>query len=208
MHAVWLIGGMFGLFALWMFDVDARWLWAGGAALLALAFNSIIQARNAADNALSSIGVMMKKRWDLIPALIDSVQRFVEHESGVLEEVVQLRARAGAAALPTEQAAAIDGQIGRAIGQLLVTAEAYPDLKADENFQQLQRALNEVEEQISAARRGFNAAAKSYNDAVRMFPTNLLALALGYRERTYFETPESESRPVDVMQRFRAHDRS
>ena len=97
--------------------------------------------------------------------------------------------------------------MGRAIGQLLVTAEAYPDLKADKNFQQLQRALNEVEEQISAARRTFNAAAKAYNDAVRMFPTNLLAAVLGHRERTYFDAPESESKPVDVMQRFRSHER-
>lgn len=207
MQAVWFIGGMFGLFALWMFDVDARWLWAGGAALLALAFNSIVNAKNAADNALASVDVMMKKRWDLIPSLVDSVQRFVEHESGVLEEVVQLRARATAAAVPSTQAAALDGQIGRAIGQVLVTAEAYPDLKADANFQQLQRALNEVEEQISAARRTFNAAAKVYNDAIRMFPTNVLASGLGYRERAYFDAPEAESRPVDVMQRFRSHER-
>ena len=207
MHAVWFVGGMFGLFALWMFDVDPRWLWAGGAALLALAFNSLVHARNAADNAFASVEVMMKKRWDLIPGLVDSVQRFVEHESGVLEEVIGLRARATATGVPAEQAAALDGQMGRALGQLLVTAEAYPDLKADQNFQQLQRALNEVEEQISAARRTFNAAAKAYNDAVRMFPTNLLAAVLGHRERTYFDAPESESKPVDVMQRFRSHER-
>jgi LemA protein len=207
MQAVWFIGGMFGLFALWMFEVDARWLWAGGAALVALAFNSIIHAKNAADNALASVDVMMKKRWDLIPSLVDSVQRFVEHESGVLEEVIGLRARASAGGMPAAQAATLDGQMGRAIGQLLVTAEAYPDLKADANFQQLQRALNEVEEQISAARRTFNAAAKTYNDAIRMFPTNLLATLLSYRERTYFDAPENESKPVDVMQRFRSHER-
>lgn len=207
MHSIWLIGGALGLFALWMFDVDGRWIGAGAVAWLGLAFNSIVNAKNAADNAFSSVDVMMKKRWDLIPGLVDSVQRFVEHEAGVLEEVVRLRARVASGAVPAAQTAALDGQIGRAIGQLLVTAEAYPELESDQNFQQLQRALNEVEEQISAARRTFNAAAKSYNDAVRMFPTNLLAGMLGYRERTYFDAPEAESKPVDVMQRFRSHER-
>jgi LemA protein len=183
MHSIWIIGGALGLFAMWMFDVDARWIGAFGVALLGLAFNSIVQARNQADTAFSSIGVMLKKRWDLIPNLVDAVQRYVEHESQVLEEVVQLRAKAMSRELPPAEAAALDGQIGRALGQLLVTAEAYPELAASENFQQLQRALNDVEEQISAARRSYNAASKNYNDAVTMFPTNLLAALLGYRER-------------------------
>jgi len=208
MHSIWLIGGALGLFALWMADVDPRWLGAGAVAWIGLAFNSIVHAKNQADNALSSVAVMCKKRWDLIPSLIDSVQRYVEHESNVLEEVVRLRAQATSRELPPAEAAKLDGAIGRAIGQLLVTAEAYPELKASDNFQQLQRALNEVEEQISASRRSYNAAAKSYNDAVRMFPTNLLAALLGHRERTYFEAPASEQAPVDVMARFRAGERS
>lgn len=205
MHSVWIIGGAFALFALWMFEVDGRWIAAGAVAWLGLAFNSVIHAKNAAETALSSVGVMLKKRFDLIPSLVDTVQRYAEHESELLAEVVRLRARAEN--LPPAQAAALDGQLSRAVSQILATAESYPELKASANFQQLQRALNEVEEQISAARRSYNMAAKLYNDAVRMFPTNLLAAALGYREREYFEVPAGQEAPVDVMARFRSHER-
>lgn len=205
MHSIWLLGGALGLFALWMFDVDDRWLGAFGVAWLGLAFNAIVHAKNQAETALSSVAVMLKKRWDLIPSLVDTVQRYVEHESSLLEEVVRLRGQATARELPPAEAAKLDGQIARAVGQLLVTAEAYPELKASENFQQLQRALNEVEEQISAARRGYNAAAKAYNDVVRMFPTNLLATLLGHREREYVEASETEQQRPDVIGRFRAH---
>jgi len=206
MHSIWIIGGALALFALWMFEVDGRWIAAGTVAWLGLAFNSVIHARNAAETALSSVGVMLKKRFDLIPSLVDAVQRYVEHESELLAEVVRLRARAES--LPPEQAAALDGQIGQAVSRILATAESYPELKASENFQQLQRALNEVEEQISAARRTYNMAAKLYNDAVRMFPTNLLAAVLRYRERPYFEVPAGHDAPPDVMARFRSRQRS
>jgi LemA protein len=208
MHAVWFVAGLFGLFAMWMAEVDGRWIAASGAALLALAFNSLVHAKNAADDALASVEVMLKKRWDLIPALVDSVQRYVEHESDVFEGVARLRSRAAGAGAQAESPAALDGETGRAVGRLLATAEAHPELKADASFQQLQRALNEVEEQISAARRSFNASAKAYNDATRMFPTSFLATLLGYRTRAYFDAPDTESRPVDVMQRFRSHERS
>lgn len=207
MHSVWIVGGAFGLFALWMFGVDWRWLGAGCVAWLALTFNSIVALRNAADDALASVSVMLKKRFDLIPNLVDAVQRYVEHESGVLEEIARLRAQAGARGVTPEQANALDGQLARATSQLLATAESHPELKASENFQQLQRALNEVEEQISAARRAYNAAAKAYNDAVQMFPTNVFAAALAYRERAYFEAPPGHDAKPDVMARFRAHQR-
>jgi len=205
MHSIWIIGGALGLFALWMFEVDGRWIAAGTVAWLGLAFNSVVHAKNAAETALSSVGVMLKKRFDLIPSLVDTVQRYAEHESDLLAEVVRLRAQA--TNLPPAQAAALDGQVSSAVSRLLATAESYPELKASENFQQLQRALNEVEEQISAARRTYNMAAKQYNDGVRMFPTNLLAAVLGYKEREYFEVPEGQEAPVDVMARFRSHER-
>jgi LemA protein len=203
MHSVWIIGGAFGLFAMWMFDVDARWIGAASVAWLGLTFNSIVSVKNAVDNALSSVSVMLKKRFDLIPSLVDTVQRYVEHESSVLEEIARLRAQASARGVTPEQANALDGQLARAMAQLVATAEAYPELKASENFQQLQRALNEVEEQISAARRTYNAAVKNYNDAVQMFPTNLFAALLSYRARAFFEAPAGHDATPDVMARFR-----
>jgi LemA protein len=206
MHSVWIIAGAFGLFAMWMFGVDARWIGAGSVAWVGLAFNSIVSVKNAAENALSGVSVMLKKRFDLIPNLVDTVQRYVEHESSVLEEIARLRAQASRG-LTTEHANALDGQLARAMSQLVATAESYPELKASENFQQLQRALNEVEEQISAARRSYNAAAKNYNDAVQMFPTNLFAAVLSYKPREFFEAPAGHDANPDVMARFRSHER-
>jgi len=205
MHSVWIIGGAFGLFAMWMFDIDARWIGAASVAWLGLTFNSIVSVKNQAENALSSVSVMLKKRFDLIPSLVDTVQRYMEHESSVLEEIVRLRAQAGARGVTPEQANALDGQLARAVSQVVATAESYPELKASENFQQLQRSLNEVEEQISAARRSYNAAAKNYNDAVQMFPTNLFAAVLSYKPRAFFEAPQGHDANPDVMARFRSH---
>jgi LemA protein len=205
MHSVWIIGGAFGLFAMWMFGVDARWIGAAFVAWAGLAFNSIISVKNAAEDALAGVSVMLKKRFDLIPNLVDTVQRYVEHESGVLEEIVKLRAQTGQRGITPQQANALDGQLSRAMSQLVATAEAYPELKASENFQQLQRALNETEEQISAARRSYNAATKNYNDAVQMFPTNLFAAVLSFKPREFFEAPAGHDATPDVMGRFRSH---
>ena len=148
---------------------------------------------------------MLKKRFDLIPSLVDSVQRYLEHESDLLAEVTKLRgAAAGAAPLSAERAVALDAQTGLALSKLVATAEAYPELKASEGFQQLQRALNEVEEQLSAARRSYNAAVKSYNDALQMVPTSWLAKLAGFAARPYFEIPAGQGEAPDVGARFRS----
>lgn len=207
MHSVWIIGGAFGLFAMWMLDVDPRWIGASAVAWLGLSFNSIVSVKNQADNALSSVSVMLKKRFDLIPNLVDTVQRYMEHESSVLEEIVALRARASAPGVTPAEIVKLDAQVARALTQVLATAEGYPELKASEPFRQLQGAINEAEEQISAARRTYNAAIKAYNDAVQMFPTNLFASVLGYRAREYFEAPAGHHATPEVMARFRSHER-
>jgi LemA protein len=205
MSQIWTIGGGLVLFAMWMFGVDWRWIAAGGTALVAWTFNTMVNARNQADTAFSTIEVMLKKRYDLIPNLVDTVQRYVEHESQVLEQVTSLRARAVSGQLPPDAAVEVDNQLGRTLRQLFATAEAYPELKANDGFQQLQRSLNEVEEQISAARRAYNASVKLYNDAVHMLPTNLIALGLRWSDRVYFELPEGHGERPDVMARFRSH---
>jgi len=205
MSSVPIIGGCLAIFALWMWDVDGRWLAAFSAALVAYAFNSMVNMHTTAQNAFSTIEVMLKKRYDLIPGLIDAVQRYIEHESGLLEEVTRLRARAVAPDLSTGEAAAIDQRMSSVLPQVMATAEAYPELKSSENFRQLQASLNEVEEQISAARRSFNMSVKHYNDAVRMLPTNLLARILRYEPMPYFDMPDHQGEPHDVMARFRQH---
>ena len=205
MNSVPIIGGCLGIFALWMWGVDGRWLTAFSVALIAYAFNSVVHQHTAAQNSFASIEVMLKKRYDLIPALIDTVQRFVEHEGDTLEQVTRLRARAVSPNVGASEAAEIDKQMSTALSQLIATAEAYPELKSNESFVQMQASLNEVEEQISAARRSFNMAVKHYNDGVRMFPTNALARMLGYEPMPYFDMPDHQGEARDVMARFRQH---
>ncbi len=205
MHSLTIIGGAFFIFALWMWDVDWRWLSAFSAAWVAYAFNTMVHLHTTAQNAFSTIEVMLKKRYDLIPGLIDTIQRYVEHEEGVLEEVTRLRARATAPGVGAGEAADLDKQMSTALNQLIATAEAYPDLKANDSFVQMQASLNEIEEQISASRRSYNMSVKHYNDGVRMLPTNLFALVLRYEQMPYFDMPDHQAQPHDVMARFRQH---
>jgi LemA protein len=208
MHSLPIIGGCLAIFAMWMWEVDGRWIAAFSAALVAYAFNSMVHMHTTAQNAFATIEVMLKKRYDLIPGLIDAVQRYIEHEGGLLEEVTRLRSRALASGVGAAEAAAIDQRMSSVLPQVMATAEAYPELKSSHNFMQLQRSLNEVEEQISAARRSFNMSVKHYNDAVRMLPTNLFALVLRYEQMPYFDMPDEQGEPHDVMARFRRHQAS
>ncbi len=204
MQSIWVIAGALGLFVLFMAGVGAPWLGAYGVAWLGLVFNSIVNVRSKADAAFSSIEVMLKKRFDLIPSLIDTVSQYMEHESALMTEVTRLRTQGSAVADPGS-ARECDRMMGPALGKLIATAERYPELKASSSFQELQRALNEVEEQLSAARRAYNMSTKDYNDVIQMFPTSLMAAALRCERREYFETAAAEREPVDVMGRFQSN---
>jgi LemA protein len=122
----------------------------------------------------------------------------------VLTEITELRAKAISGGLSTDEAVQVNNRLGRALRGILVAVENYPQLRASENVQQLQRSLNEVEEQISAARRAFNAAVTDYNNAVEMFPTNLMAGMIGYRRRALFEIPATERQAPNVKQLFQS----
>lgn len=202
-HTLWIIAGMLGIFAGWMLGVETPWLVAAAVALFALAFNSIVSAANHADTAYSTVGVQLQKRHDLIPNLVAAAERYMEHESSVLERVIALRAQAVSGRRSPSDQARLENQITDALRQLVATAEGYPELKADQSFQALQRALNEVEEQLAAARRTYNDAARHLNDTTRMFPTNLLARAFGYGTREYFEVRDAATARPDVAAQFR-----
>lgn len=165
-------------------------------------FNSVIGARNAVDSAFSSIDVMLKKRADLIPNLVASVKQYMQHEAGLLERIVQLRNTATSPGLAESDRLQAEGQLSGALGQLRVAVENYPNLKANENFLQLQGALNESEEQISAARRAFNAAVLDYNNSIDMFPYSIVAGMKNFQRRAFFEIPEAERKNVDVKGLF------
>jgi len=165
---------------------------------LFLMYNSLVGKKNQVENAFGSIDTLLKKRYDLIPNLVAAVKQYMQHEAGTLTEITELRAKAMSGGISSDEAVALNNKIGKALGGIMVAVENYPDLKASENFQQLQRSLNEVEEQISAARRAFNASVTDYNNAVEMVPTNIVASMMGYRRRQVFEIPAGERRNVDV----------
>lgn len=167
-----------------------------------LAYNRFILMRNAADKAFASIDAMAKKRYDLIPNLVASVQTYMEHERQTLTEITALRARAIKGDLPPDQKVDLDNQISRLMGGIMVAVENYPQLKANENFIHLQASLNEVEEQLSAARRAYNAAVTDYNNAIHLFPSNVFAMIFGFKTRRLFEISEKERENVDVRTLF------
>jgi LemA protein len=161
-----------------------------------LMWNLLVRRRNAIANAFAGVDAMLQMRYDLIPNLVSVVKGYVQHESETLRAITQLRAQAMQDNLGIGERVHLDNQISQGMGKIMATAENYPQLRASENFQQLQRALNEVEERIGAARRAFNAAVNDYNNAVGMFPTSLIASAAGMQRHAYFEAaPQNRQNP-------------
>ena len=166
-------------------------------------FNSFIAKRNMADQAFSTIDVMLKKRCDLVPNLVASVQQYMKHESATLTRIAELRARAGDSKTEANQRLAADGEMNRLIGNLMVQVEQYPELKADTHIHELNGSLSGMEEQISASRRTFNAAVTSFNNSVDMFPGNLFAGLFGFKRRALLETSPEDRRVPDVKALFK-----
>ena len=160
-------------------------------------FNRIVRLRNEVDTGWSNIDVQLKRRNDLIPNLVETVKGYAAHERGVFEEVTNARSAVARAQSPAEAGAA-DSQLGQALGRLFAVAEAYPDLKASQNFLELQGELTDTEDKIAAARRYYNATVLAYNTAIQTFPSLLLAGPLGFRAREFFDAPEGERGPVAV----------
>jgi LemA protein len=180
----------------------------GGGALLLLVlfmvlYNSLIAKKNQVDYAFSGIDVQLKKRHDLIPNLVATVRQYMEHERGLLERITELRARAISPNLPEGERMQVEAALSTALRSLMIAVENYPNLKANENFLHLQASLNEIEEQLAAARRAYNAAVTDYNNAIEMFPTNFVASMMGLSRRTVFEATEQERATPDVAQLFK-----
>jgi LemA protein len=167
-----------------------------------LMYNSLIGKKNQVDNIFAGVDAVLKKRFDLIPNLVASVSQYMEHEKGTLEKVTELRAQAMKPGISNDQKIVLDAKLTSALGSITVAMEAYPDLKANENVMHLQRSLNEIEEQISAARRAYNQAVTDLNNAIEMFPTNLIAGWMNLSRRAVFEITVSERQNVDVNALF------
>ena len=167
---------------------------------LALSYNGIISLRNRTDNAWSDIEVQMKRRYDLIPNLVESVKGYAKQESSVLENVTQARANAIAAGgQGIEGQAKAENVLTGALRSVFAVAESYPDLKSSENFQQLSGELTDTENKIEAARRFYNANVRDFNTKIQVIPTSIFASMMGFKARAPFALDEEAARePVAV----------
>ena len=183
----------------------AVWIAIGIVVVLVLflifTYNGLVKLKIRTDEAWSDIKVQLKRRYDLIPNLVSSVQGYAKHESGVFQKVTEARAQAINAEGPVQTAQA-ENMLTDALKSLFAVAEAYPDLKANQNFLQLQEELVDTEDKIQAARRFYNGAVRQLNTKIKVFPNNIFATNFGFTEKEFFEVDESEAaaveKPVDV----------
>lgn len=180
------IGTILGIGALVLLAILALWA--------VVARNNFVRAENRIDNAWAQIDVQLQRRADLIPNLLETVKGYMKHERGTLEAVTQARAGLLAAKSPTQKMAA-EGFLEQALGKLFAVAEAYPDLKANTNFQQLQDELTHTENKVAFARQHYNDAVLTYNNAIEVFPGNLVAALGSRKEKAMLEAP-AEARAV------------
>ena len=166
----WIVLGVIVVLALWIMMI----------------YNQLVAMRQRVGQAFADVDVQLKQRHDLIPNLVETVKGYAAHERGTLEEVVKARNAAIAAQGPAQQAAA-ENMLSGALRQLFALSEAYPDLKANQNFQQLQSELADIENKIAAARRFFNNAVQEYNTGIQQFPAVLLAGPTGFTQKEFFD---------------------
>jgi LemA protein len=161
---------------------------AGLAVAVAVLYNRLVRLRNAVASSWSDIGVLLKKRYDLVDNLVETVKGYATHEKTTLTNVTAARSRAAVAASPGEQSRA-EGAFGQLLGSLFAVAENYPDLKASAGFLDLQRQVRDLEDQVEHARRYYNAVVRDYNTLTEAFPSNIVAASFGFAKAEFFEPP-------------------
>jgi LemA protein len=170
------------------------WIVLGVVVVLVLAlvyfYNRFVTLRNRVENAWAQVDVQLKRRYDLIPNLVETVKGYAAHERETFEAVTNARARAQAAQGPAEQGQA-EGLLGQALGRLFAVAEAYPELQADENFRQLQEELAQTENRIAVSRQVYNDTVLTYNTAIQTVPGVFVARPFGFSEREFFEVEDA-----------------
>ena len=183
MNASTIVLAVFGLLAIWLVSI----------------YNKLVKNKNMAAEGWSGIDVQLKRRADLIPNFLETVKGYMKHEESVLKEVTELRVRSMTAQGVGEKIQA-EAALTRSLGNLFAVAEAYPDLKANQTFIQLQAQLAEVEEQIQLARRYFNGTVRNLNILIESFPARLVAGIFGFHKREFFEIENATDRAVPDVQ--------
>lgn len=183
--------------------MEVLWIILGIVVVVALflwiTYNALVKLKIRVDEAWSDITVQLKRRFDLIPNLVESVKGYAKHESGVFEKVTEARANA-LNAQGVKETAQAENMLEGALKSLFAVAEAYPDLKASQNFVELQQELVDTEDKIQASRRFYNGGVRDLNTKIKIFPNNIFAGMLGFTERDFFEVEDMASveKPVDV----------
>ena len=179
----WVVLGVIAVIVIWVISI----------------YNSLVAMRQRVNQSFADIDVQLKQRHDLIPNLVETVKGYAAHERGTLEAVVQARNTA-IAAPGIEQKVAAENMLTGALRQLFALSESYPDLKANQNFQQLQSDLSDIENKLAAARRFFNSAVQEYNTGIQQFPAALFAASFGFHPQTFFDLgdtrPQLEQAPT------------
>lgn len=177
------------------------WIVLGAVIILAgwliLTYNGLIQSRNHVEEAWSDIEVQLKRRYDLIPNIVETVKAYAKHEEGVFTKVTQARANAMSAKSPEEHAKA-ENMLTDTLKSLFAVAESYPQLQAAGNFLHLQQELSDAEDKIQASRRFYNGNVRDFNTKLQVFPTNLIANMLGFKARDFFDAPDIAAEPPKV----------
>ena len=161
-------------------------------------YNSLVKLRNQAEEAFSSIDIQLKRRHDLIPNLVETVKGYASHEKETLTKVIEARNNAMTASGNLEKRAEAENFLTSTLKSLFALSENYPQLKANENFLQLQNSLNEIEDNIQNARRYYNAVVRDLNTKIETFPSNIVASMFNFKHKEYFEIEEEEKEPVKV----------
>jgi len=165
-------------------------------AAVAAIYNRLVALRQNRNNAFADIDVQLRQRFDLIPNLVETVKGYAAHEKGVFEEVTKLRAKVSDASTPEDRMSA-EQALGKAMFSVYAVAENYPELKADQNFQQLMAELADIENKLAAARRFFNNATSEYNTATEQFPANIIASSFGFKKEEFYEVEEDQRETLE-----------
>lgn len=179
------------------------WLWILIAVIVVIVlwivstYNSLVGLRNTCKEAFSTMDVYLKKRWDLIPNLVETVKGYAKHEKDTLQEVISLR-NTPYESMSDDEKVKTNQKLSQSVTKIMALAESYPELKANENFKELSKDLSKIEEDIANSRKYYNGTVRTYNDKIEMVPSNIVAGIFGFKTRTMFEVDAAERENVKI----------
>ena len=165
--------------------------------LILPSYNNFVKLNSKVEEAFSTMDVYLKKRWDLIPNIVETVKGYAKHEKSTLEEIVKLR-NSSYDNMNTDLKVDTNNKLSQGINKIMALAESYPELKANDNFKELSKELSHVEDDIANARKYYNGTVRDFNNKVKMFPSNIVAMIFGYKTKNMFTTNDSERENVKV----------